>query len=506
MISQSPPAPAKHEEFSLPLFLFTVFVTLAGVFSLLWLIAPTVWEAQLISPWWKFLAAFVGGILFNCFVEYFFHRYVLHMPALPGLSRLYRQHTLHHALTRIARKTTPQGRGVLFVENKFPIVEAEQGEGSFFPWYTLAAFAAAITPVLIGLHMLFPSVPWFVAGYSAFAASLILYELFHAINHWPLEKWLPLIEHARWGWFWRPVYSFHLRHHAVIDCNESISGFFGLPIADWIFGTCLMPKTIYADGEEWKPDNFVAPRPRALIRWLDERASRVVNERRAAQQGIALPAEAPKRAYSRGEEIANWLTHGIGAALSVAGLTLLIIFAGSRGDAWHIVSFTVFGLTLLALYTASTLYHLSRSERRKWMFRRMGHAAIFLVIAGTCTPFLLTQLRGPWGWMLFGITWGVCGAGAAFKYFCAGRYRTASTITYVLVGWLIVLAAKPLLGSMPEPGMWLLVAGGLCYCIGVVFYAWRRLRYHHAFWHGFVVGGSTCHFLAVLLFLTPAAA
>lgn len=500
-MNHPPASSAKVEAFSLPLFTVTVFVTVVGLLALLRFLAPGVWDGQFLGAWWSYPAAFAVVSLFLCFVEFFFHRYVLHMPAIPGLRRLYRQHTLHHALTRIGRKAGSDGRSVLCVENKFPIVEAEQGEGSFFPWYSLAIFAAVFAPLAAVMQWLVPSFPWFFSGIAALATSLALYELLHAINHWPIETWLPLIEHPRWGWFWRPVYSFHLRHHAVIECNESVSGFFGLPVADWAFGTCLIPRTIYADGEEWKAENFIAPRPRALIRWLDRLSARAVQQRRTAATQVATPE--PHRAYSRGEEVANWLTHGIGAVLSVAALTLLIVFASVRGDAWHVVSFTVFGLSLLVLYSVSTLYHLSRCERRRWLFRRLDRTAIFLLIAGTYTPFLLTNLRGPWGWSLFGVIWGLCGAGAIFTWLGGERYRGVSLAAYLFAGWLIVVALKPLIASLPAPGVWLLVTGGLCYTLGVAFYLWRKLRYHHAYWHGFVMGGSTCHFLAVLLFVTP---
>ena len=415
MISTPPTPAAKHEEFSLPLFALTVVLTIVGLLALVRFAAPATWELQFLSPWWKFAAAFAAVSLFASFFEFFFHRYVLHLPAIPGLSRFYRQHTLHHALTRIARKPTRDGRGVLFVENKFPIVEAEQGEGSFFPWYSLAVFALALAPVFALLQWALPSFPWMFAGIAGIASSMTLYELLHAINHWPFEKWSPLIEHPRWGRFWRPVYSFHLRHHAVIDCNESISGFFGLPVPDWVFGTCLIPRTIYADGEEWKQENFVAPRPVALIRWLDAFAVRAVEKRRALKRAPGTAGMAT-RAYSHGEEIANWLTHGVGAVLSIVALTLLIVVASTRGDAWHIISFTVFGLSLLVLYTASTLYHLSRNEVRRRLLRRIDQAAIFILIAGTYTPFLLTSLRGPWGWTFFAIIWTLCAAGAVLKF------------------------------------------------------------------------------------------
>jgi hemolysin III len=212
------------------------------------------------------------------------------------------------------------------------------------------------------------------------------------------------------------------------------------------------------------------------------------------------------RVYTRGEEIANWVTHGIGLALSVAALTLLIVFASRRGDAWHVVSFTVFGLTLLGLYTSSTIYHTRRSERSRLLFRKMDHAAIFLLIAGTYTPFLLTNLRGPWGWSLFGVIWGLCGAGAVFQFVFGPRFRLISSLAYLFLGWLIVVAIGPLIAHVPHGGIWLLLAGGLCYSVGVIFYHWHRMRYHHAVWHMFVLGGSMCHVLAVLLFLLPQSA
>jgi len=501
----------KHEEFSLPLFVFTVVATLAVLLAGLKFLAPSVWTEQFLPPLWKGVVAFLGISLVNCYMEFFFHRYVLHMPAIPFVRRLYRQHTLHHALTRIGRKQSPSGRGVLFIENKFPVIEPEQGEASFFPWYSMAVFAAVLAPLVALLQWLVPSFPWFFSGLAALASSLFLYEVLHAINHWPIEKWLPMIEHRTWGWFWRPAYAFHLRHHAVIDCNESISGFFGLPLADWTFGTCIMPRTVYADGEEWAAEKFVSPKPRGLIRFLDAWAQRVVQKRRtrlATAETIVSDAVAQgdlKRVYTRGEEIANWVTHGLGLGLSIVGLTLLIVFSSLRGDAWHVVSFTVFGLTLLTLYAVSTLYHSRANERSKVLFQKLDHAAIFLLIAGTYTPFLLTHLRSPWGWTLFGIVWGLCGAGAVFTLIFGTRYRLTSSLAYLFLGWLVVVAVQPMMTNVPHGGLWLLLAGGLCYTVGVIFYRWDRLRYHHAVWHAFVLGGSTCHFLAVLLFLLPSA-
>jgi hemolysin III len=228
--------------------------------------------------------AFVAIGLVNSFFEYFLHRYVLHTPAVPLVRRLYRQHTLHHGLTHIGLRRMRDNRGILFVENNFPIVEAQQGEAAFFPWYSLAAFAAILSPLLALLQWVFPTYPWFLAGFASLTTSLMLYEGIHALNHLPFEKWAPLIAHPRWGAFWRRVYAFHLRHHAVTDCNESISGFFGLPVADWVFGTCVIPQTLYASGEEWTPGEFRSPRPRRLIRWMDARAASAVQRRRIANR------------------------------------------------------------------------------------------------------------------------------------------------------------------------------------------------------------------------------
>ncbi len=279
----------KHEKFSLLLFIVTILATLAVLLGGLWLVAPGVWEQQLLAPWWKGLVVFGLISLLNCFVEFFFHRYVLHTPAVPFLRRLYRQHTLHHGLTRIARRKSRDGRGILFIENKYPITEPWQTEASFFPWYSLAAFAVVISPLLALLQWQFPSFPWFLAGYAALAVSLGLYEILHAINHWPFERWEPLISHPRWGRMWNTIYAFHLRHHAVTDCNESISGLFGLPLADWVFGTCVIPQTIYAEGEPWTSEKFRSPRPRRVIRFLDTCAQRVVERKRRRAAAESAP-------------------------------------------------------------------------------------------------------------------------------------------------------------------------------------------------------------------------
>jgi len=206
---------------------------------------------------------------------------VLHKPVFPFLSYFYRQHTHHHSLTRITRRRTPGGLDVNFVENFYPIVKEEQKEASFFPWYTFIVFAFILTPLFALLQWLVPSLPWFMAGYAALASSLLIYEIFHAIEHWSFETWSPLIDHARWGAFWRKVYSFHLRHHAVIDCNEAISGFFILPVADWVFGTCVIPGVLYKHGQTVADEKeFLSPRPIGFIRWLDRVTDGLVKARR----------------------------------------------------------------------------------------------------------------------------------------------------------------------------------------------------------------------------------
>ena len=214
-----------------------------------------------------------------------------------------------------------------------------------------------------------------------------------------------------------------------------------------------------------------------------------------------MPAIYPPR-----EELANRLTHGLGVALSVAGLVLLVFYSSRQGDAWQVVSTAIFGVALVLLYTSSTLYHSFRREHRRQLLQKFDHAAIFLLIAGTYTPFLLVTLRGPWGWSLFGVVWGLAIAGVALKFWFAGRFRLVSTLIYLGMGWLVMVAIKPLMAALPAGGLRLLVAGGICYTGGAVFYLWRRLPYHHAIWHLFVLGGSACHWAAVFIYVVPPAA
>ncbi|MBX7245935.1 MAG: hemolysin III family protein [Candidatus Sumerlaeaceae bacterium] len=203
------------------------------------------------------------------------------------------------------------------------------------------------------------------------------------------------------------------------------------------------------------------------------------------------------------EELANAVTHGIGAVLSIAGLVVMVTFAAFSGDPWRIVSCAIYGTSLCMLYTASTLYHTFQHPTLKSFLRICDHSCIYLLIAGSYTPFALVTLRGPLGWTVFGVIWGLAFAGIIFKLFLTGKHEMLSTLLYLGMGWISVIMAKPLLAHMPMAGVGLIIAGGVAYTFGVIFYAWERLPYNHAIWHLFVLAGSLFHFLAVLLYVLP---
>jgi hemolysin III len=203
------------------------------------------------------------------------------------------------------------------------------------------------------------------------------------------------------------------------------------------------------------------------------------------------------------EEIANAITHGIGLLLSIAGFVVLLVLVALRGSAWHIVGCSIYGATLICLYTASTLYHAVISPRVKRALRIFDHSAIYLLIAGTYTPFLLVSLRGPWGWSLFGVIWGLALAGVLFKFWFVERFAILSTAVYIAMGWLVVIAAKPVISHLPLTAIIWLLAGGLAYTGGVIFFAAKRIPYSHAIWHLFVLAGSICHYFAVLSTVIP---
>ena len=203
------------------------------------------------------------------------------------------------------------------------------------------------------------------------------------------------------------------------------------------------------------------------------------------------------------EEVMNAVTHGIGALLSVAGLVLLTVLAYLHGDIWHIVSFSIYGTTLVLLYLASTLYHSFTNERIKRIFKILDHSAIYLLIAGTYTPFTLVPLHGVLGWTVFGVVWGLAMIGIVLKIFFAGRFNIISTLCYLGMGWFIVFAIKPLIATVPALGMTWLLVGGLFYTLGSIFYLWKKIPYNHAIWHLFVLAGSISHFIAVFFYILP---
>ncbi|MBM7649836.1 hemolysin III [Bacillus ectoiniformans] len=207
--------------------------------------------------------------------------------------------------------------------------------------------------------------------------------------------------------------------------------------------------------------------------------------------------------FSRGEEIANSITHGVGAAFSIAALTLLIVFSSIYGNVWHVVSFTIFGVSMLILYLSSTLVHSFPAGKVKDLFEIFDHSSIYFFIAGTYTPFLFLAVEGQLKWTLFYTVWALAIAGTVFKCFFVKRFLKTSTVLYVVMGWLIVFAWNQLVQNISSVSMSLLVIGGLLYTIGAIFYVWRGFKFHHMVWHLFVLAGSVTHFLAVI-YLLPA--
>ena len=209
------------------------------------------------------------------------------------------------------------------------------------------------------------------------------------------------------------------------------------------------------------------------------------------------------RPFTLGEEIFHSITHGIGSGLSIAGLTLLVVLAALYGDVYQIVGFSVFGISLVVLYLSSTLYHGLQHPKTKRIFKVFDHSSIYLLIAGSYTPFLLVALRGTAGWILLGVVWAIALFGITLKVLFIDRFQILSVITYLLMGWLCVFVFREMLINIPIAGIIWLAAGGVLYTVGVIFYAMQKIPYMHAIWHFFVMGGSICHYFAVLLFLAP---
>ena len=211
--------------------------------------------------------------------------------------------------------------------------------------------------------------------------------------------------------------------------------------------------------------------------------------------------EAKYRTLSIREEIFNSITHGIGTLLSIAALVMLVVIAALKGNVWHIVSFSIFGSTLVLLYLSSTLYHSFTKEKIKNLFARFDHAAIFLLIAGTYTPLLLTVVRGALGWTLFGIIWGVAITGVVIRSIYLTKFRKLMVGIYVAMGWMFIFAIIPLINNLSGTSLTFLFLGGGFYSLGVIFYVWRNLKFGHGIWHLFVLAGSIMHFFSIIYIL-----
>ncbi len=207
--------------------------------------------------------------------------------------------------------------------------------------------------------------------------------------------------------------------------------------------------------------------------------------------------------YNSKEERLNIITHGIGLLLSIAALVLLVVNAARYGTIWHITSFAIFGASLIVLYAASTFYHYAKNPDLRIKLNILDHAAIYVLIAGTYTPFTLVVLKGWVGWTIFGVSWGLALIGIIFKVFYFGKYDKISTIAYVLMGWVIIFAIKPLINGLPLKGLLWLFGGGLAYSFGALLYSFKNLRFNHALFHVFVLLGSFCHFMAVFFYVLP---
>ena len=203
------------------------------------------------------------------------------------------------------------------------------------------------------------------------------------------------------------------------------------------------------------------------------------------------------------EEKINVASHALGLVLSIVALVLLLIRASVHGNAWHIVSFGIFGLSLVFLYAASTLYHSAKKPESRNRLRIIDHASIYVLIAGTYTPFTLVTLNGPTGWVIFGISWGLAISGIILKLFFTGKYPRVSTLMYVLMGWIIVFAIKPLIENLSSEGLFWIIAGGVAYTTGAVLYSIKKIKFNHAIFHAFVLIGSFSHFMSVFFHVLP---
>ena len=207
--------------------------------------------------------------------------------------------------------------------------------------------------------------------------------------------------------------------------------------------------------------------------------------------------------YSKAEELANRLTHGLGALLGLIGAIALVGLASGQGDLYRLVSVCIYGGAMVTFFCLSTAYHSVRKPKVRYVFRILDHVGIYLMIAGSYTPFALVTLRGPWGWWLFGTVWGLATVGAILKIFTTHRLPIVGPLLYIALGWIVVIAFKPLSAALAANGLALLFTGGVAYTVGVLFFLWDRLPFNHAIWHIFVLTGSACHFVAIFYYVTP---
>lgn len=214
-----------------------------------------------------------------------------------------------------------------------------------------------------------------------------------------------------------------------------------------------------------------------------------------------MPQQTLVKYYSPAEERINIWSHAAGLILAIWALVYLVIKAAIHGNAWHIVSFSIYGTSMILLYAASTIYHMAKKPRTRLRLKVFDHAAIYLLIAGTYTPFTLVTLNGAMGWSLFGVAWGLAVIGIILKIFFTGRFTIISTLAYVVMGWLIVIAIKPLSNNLPDGGLFWLILGGISYTVGAVLYAIHKLKFNHAIFHLFVLFGSICHFITIYYYV-----
>ena len=207
--------------------------------------------------------------------------------------------------------------------------------------------------------------------------------------------------------------------------------------------------------------------------------------------------------YTPQEERANIISHAIGLVLSLVALVLLVVRAGLYGNAWHIVSVSIFGASLVSLYAASTFYHSAKDPEKRSRLRILDHTTIYFLIAGTYTPFTLVTLNGLTGWIIFAVSWAMALTGTILKIFFTGRYTVFSTLMYVFMGWIIVFAISPLIEKLPGEGLFWLIAGGVAYTTGAILYSIKKIKFNHAIFHVFVLLGSLCHFVSVYFYVLP---